>query len=194
MKPMRSLRSRIIAGMVVLIALVFGIAVLGVTSIRSLDRSVNQELGLLLEGTDLGNGLVSAVSSEVRSAEQYLVRPSDDLRAEMLEEGDSEEVVADTGDSSEDLIRFRVLVEDGDGYRVELDKDSWAVQPGTTGKLDSALYDAMDYNEVTLCDPARNGQEFVEAYVARFDGAFDTAEDYYASITDYVDCGTGESD
>ena len=89
MKPMRSLRSRIIAGMVVLIALVFGIAVLGVTSIRSLDRSVNQELGLLLEGTDLGNGLVSAVSSEVRSAEQYLVRPSDDLRAEMLEEGDS---------------------------------------------------------------------------------------------------------
>ena len=89
MKPMRSLRSRIIAGMVVLIALVFGIAVLGVTSIRSLDRSVNQELGLLLEGTDLGNGLVSAVSSEVRSAEQYLVRPSDDLRAEMLDEGDS---------------------------------------------------------------------------------------------------------
>ncbi|WP_285734085.1 hypothetical protein [Nocardiopsis sp. ATB16-24] len=114
--------------------------------------------------------------------------------ARMLEEGDSEEVVADTGDSSEDLIRFRVLVEDGDGYRVELDKDSWAVQPGTTGKLDSALYDAMDYNEVTWCDPARNGQEFVEAYVARFDGAFDTAEDYYASITDYVDCGTGESD
>jgi methyl-accepting chemotaxis protein len=88
-KPMRSLRSRIVAGMVVLIALVFGIAVLGVTSIRSLDVSVNQELGLLLEGTDLGNGLVSAVSSEVRSAEQYLVRPGDYLRAEMLEQGDS---------------------------------------------------------------------------------------------------------
>ncbi|HKU62133.1 MAG TPA: HAMP domain-containing methyl-accepting chemotaxis protein [Gemmatimonadales bacterium] len=86
---MRSLRSRIVAGMVVLIGLVFGIAVLGVTSIRSLDVSVNQELGLLLEGTDLGNGLVSAVSGEVRSAEQYLVRPGDDLRAEMLEQGDS---------------------------------------------------------------------------------------------------------
>ena len=89
MRPMRSLRSRIVAGMVVLIALVFGIAVLGVTSIRSLDVSVNRELGLLLEGTDLGNGLVSAVSGEVRSAEQYLVRPGDNLRAEMLEQGDS---------------------------------------------------------------------------------------------------------
>ena len=41
MKPMRSLRSRIIAGMVVLIALVFGIAVLGVTSIRSLRSCVS---------------------------------------------------------------------------------------------------------------------------------------------------------
>ena len=89
MKPMRSLRSRIVAGMVVLIGLVFGIAVLGVTSIRSLDVSVNQELGLLLEGTDLGNGLVSAVSGEVRAAEQYLVRPGETLRAEMLEQGDS---------------------------------------------------------------------------------------------------------
>ena len=66
MKPMRSLRSRIVAGMVVLIGLVFGIAVLGVTSIRSLDVSVNQELGLLLEGTELGNGLVSAVSGELQ--------------------------------------------------------------------------------------------------------------------------------
>jgi hypothetical protein len=86
---MRSLRSRIVAGMVVLIALVFGIAVLGVTSIRSLDQSVNQELSLLLEGTDLGNGLVSAVSAEVRSAEQYLVRPAATLRDDMLEQGDS---------------------------------------------------------------------------------------------------------
>ncbi|HEU5039766.1 MAG TPA: hypothetical protein VFT84_03030, partial [Gemmatimonadales bacterium] len=72
---MRSLRSRVIAGMVLLIALVFVIALLGVSSIRSLGRSVDSELSLLLESTDLGNGLVSAVSWEIRSAEQYLVRP-----------------------------------------------------------------------------------------------------------------------
>ena len=86
---MQSLRSRVIAGMVLLIALVFVIALLGVNSIRSLGRTVDHELTLLLESTDLGNGLVSSVASEIRSAEQYLVRPSDRLRLQMLEEGDS---------------------------------------------------------------------------------------------------------
>lgn len=86
---MRSLRSRVIAGMVLLIGLVFVIALLGVNSIRSLGRSVDSELALLLESADLGNGLVSAVAGEIRSAEQYLVRPSDRLRLGMIEEGDS---------------------------------------------------------------------------------------------------------
>ncbi|HET9727185.1 MAG TPA: hypothetical protein VFP28_09750, partial [Gemmatimonadales bacterium] len=89
MNLLPSLRHRVIAGMVLLIALVFGIAVLGVDSIRGLDRSVSHELGLLLESTDLGNGLVSSVATEIRSAEQYLVRPSDRLRAATIEEGDS---------------------------------------------------------------------------------------------------------
>jgi hypothetical protein len=68
MRLLRSLRHRVIAGMVLLIALVFGIALLGVDSIRALDRSVNYELSLLLESTDLGNGLVSSVATEIRSA------------------------------------------------------------------------------------------------------------------------------
>jgi methyl-accepting chemotaxis protein len=89
MNLLRSLRHRVIAGMVLLIALVFGISLLGVDSIRGLDRSVSHELGLLLESTNLGNGLVSSVASEIRSAEQYLVRPSDRLRAATIEDGDS---------------------------------------------------------------------------------------------------------
>jgi methyl-accepting chemotaxis protein len=89
MNLLRSLRHRVIAGMVLLIALVFGIALLGVNSIRALDRSVSQELSLLLESTDLGNGLVSSVASEIRSAEQYLVRPDGRLRELTVEEGDS---------------------------------------------------------------------------------------------------------
>jgi methyl-accepting chemotaxis protein len=88
-KVMQSLSSRVVAGMALLMALVFVIAFLGVNSIRSLGRSVDQELALLLESTDLGNGLVSSVASEIRSAEQYLLRPSDRLRLQMLEEGDS---------------------------------------------------------------------------------------------------------
>jgi len=86
---LRSLRHRVIAGMVLLIALVFGIALLGVNSIRALDRSVSHELSLLLRSTDLGNGLVSSVAFEIRSAEQYLVRPDERLRTSTIEEGDS---------------------------------------------------------------------------------------------------------
>jgi methyl-accepting chemotaxis protein len=89
MRPLRSLRHRVIAQMVLLLALVFGIALLGVNSIRALDQSVNQELSVQLESSDLGNGLVASVASEIRSAEQYLVRPGERLRTATIEEGDS---------------------------------------------------------------------------------------------------------
>jgi methyl-accepting chemotaxis protein len=89
MTVLRSLRHRVIAGMVLLIGLVFGIALLGVNSIRALDQSVNHELSLLLESTDLANGLVSSVTGEMRSSEQYLLRPDMRLRASTLELGDS---------------------------------------------------------------------------------------------------------
>ncbi|HEX6435025.1 MAG TPA: HAMP domain-containing methyl-accepting chemotaxis protein [Gemmatimonadales bacterium] len=89
MKLARSLRSRVIGGMALLLALVFGIALLGVNSIRSLDQTVDQELTLLLESTDLSNGLIASLSAEVRAAEQYLMVPSDKARRRFLEEGDS---------------------------------------------------------------------------------------------------------
>jgi methyl-accepting chemotaxis protein len=86
---MRSLRSQVIGGMALLIGLVFVIALLGVNAIRALDQSVDRELALLLETTDLGNGLISSVAAEVRFAEQYLVRPAEELRHQVLEQGDS---------------------------------------------------------------------------------------------------------
>jgi methyl-accepting chemotaxis protein len=89
MRPLRSLRSRVIGGMALLLVLVFGIALLGVNSIHSLDRSVDQELSLLLESTDLSNGLIASLSSEVRAAEQYLVLPSASSRKRFIDEGDS---------------------------------------------------------------------------------------------------------
>jgi len=86
---LRSLRAKVIATMSLLIALVLVIAIIGVNSIHSLDRSVDRELGLLLSGTQLSNGLVSTATSEIRSAEQYLVRPAGDLRLEFIASGDS---------------------------------------------------------------------------------------------------------
>lgn len=89
MSMFRSLRSRVVGGMMFLIGLVFGIALLGVSSIGSLDRSVDQELSLLLESTDLSNGLIASLSSEVRAAEQYLLLRSDSFKRRFLDEGDS---------------------------------------------------------------------------------------------------------
>ena len=89
MRMPRSLRSRVIGGMALLLALVFGIALLGVNSIHSLDHTVDQELSLLLESTDLSNGLIASLSTEVRAAEQYLVLPSEKARRRFLDEGDS---------------------------------------------------------------------------------------------------------
>src|ERR671910_144018 len=86
---LQSLRSRVMWGMAVLLVLVAGIALLGVNSISSLDRSVDQELSLLLETTDLSNGLIASLSSEVRAAEQYLVVSSDVSRRRFIDEGDS---------------------------------------------------------------------------------------------------------
>ncbi len=89
MKPLRSLRGRVITGMVLLIGLVFVIALLGVNSIRGLDRSVNQEIELVLESADIGNGLVWSLASEVRSAQQYIIHPTLQLKSQVIEQGDS---------------------------------------------------------------------------------------------------------
>ena len=89
MKIMRSLRSRVLGGMALLLVLVFGIALLGVNSIQALNRSVDQELSLVLESTDLSNGLIASLSSEVRAAEQYLMLPDELARKRFMDEGDS---------------------------------------------------------------------------------------------------------
>ncbi|HEU4681547.1 MAG TPA: methyl-accepting chemotaxis protein, partial [Gemmatimonadales bacterium] len=89
MKLLRSLRSRVISGMALLILLVFAIALLGVNSITSLDRSVDQELSLVLESTDLSNGLIASLGGEVRSAEEYVMRRTATARRQFVEDGDS---------------------------------------------------------------------------------------------------------
>jgi methyl-accepting chemotaxis protein len=89
MRMLRSLRSRVIGGMAFLIMLVFAIALIGVNSIMSLDRSVDQELTQMLESTDLSNGLLASLGDQVRWAEQYIVRPSEASRRRFVEDGDS---------------------------------------------------------------------------------------------------------
>jgi methyl-accepting chemotaxis protein len=84
-----SVAKRIGWGMAGLVFLVFWLAFLAVGTIRTLDRSVDQELGLLLQTSNLSTGLVGSVTTEVRAAEQYLDRPAPRVKREFVRSGDS---------------------------------------------------------------------------------------------------------
>ncbi len=84
-----SLRNRLRAGMAILIGLVILLFWLAIKTIRSLDHSVDEQVGLLLQTTEIGNSLVGAVSSEIRAAEQYLDQPVASVKTDFLRNGDS---------------------------------------------------------------------------------------------------------
>ena len=89
MRLLGSLRRRITAGMVILLALVIAIAIQGARSIRQLRTSVDREIAVLLESTEISTGLVASALGQIRAAEQYLVAPGPQLRAEFSAAGDS---------------------------------------------------------------------------------------------------------
>ncbi|ASU56259.1 hypothetical protein [Nocardiopsis dassonvillei] len=110
----------------------------------------------------------------------------------MLTENGPEEVVADIGGSRDRLLDSGILRQTEDGYTVELDKDAWSTEGvDGTARIDDALIDAMEANEVTWCGEPVSGDEFVDAYMDEFWETLDTHEEYTASITDYVDCEDG---
>ena len=109
----------------------------------------------------------------------------------MFTEGDSGEVVENIGDERDRLFESRVVQEEGDGYTVELDEDEWDTTINLS-RIDSALNDAMYHNEVTWCGDVVTGEEFVDAYIDEYEGTLNAHDAYEASVTDYVDCGTGE--
>jgi methyl-accepting chemotaxis protein len=84
-----SVAKRIGWGMAALVFLVFWLAFLAVSTIRTLDRSVDQELGLLLQTSNLSTGLVASVTTEMRAAEQYLDRPAARVKLDFVRGGDS---------------------------------------------------------------------------------------------------------
>jgi len=89
MNPLRSLRSRVGLGMVVLITLVLLLALSATRAVRSISRSVETETGALLAGTEAGSGLVGAILNEIRSAEQYLLEPSPAVQRTFIASGDT---------------------------------------------------------------------------------------------------------
>ena len=89
MNYFRSLRRMNFAAIATMIALIIGMAVVGVTALRTVTRQTAGDIEALQQGTGLGSSLVSAVLSEIRAAEQYLLTPSPAVKAEFLQSGDS---------------------------------------------------------------------------------------------------------
>lgn len=84
-----TLRLRIILGLAGLLAGMVVTAGIGIAALRSIRRSVGDELVLLRAATEIGNGLATTVFDEIRAAEQYLSDPGPDARAQFQAAGDA---------------------------------------------------------------------------------------------------------
>ena len=85
----KGLTNRISIAMFALLALVIIVGWLSFSSIRSIARSSNDEVTSLAQETDVGSALVASVIGEIRAAQQYLLTPSEELKAEFIASGDS---------------------------------------------------------------------------------------------------------
>ncbi|MFL5505872.1 MAG: methyl-accepting chemotaxis protein [Gemmatimonadales bacterium] len=85
---LRSLRSRVLAGVALLLVLVFSLAALAASTINALDTMLSRQLATLLEVGNVGTGLVTAVNAQIRVAESYMLTPVDSLRFTFIEQGD----------------------------------------------------------------------------------------------------------
>ncbi|WP_306367708.1 hypothetical protein [Nocardiopsis sp. CC223A] len=121
----------------------------------------------------------------------------------MFAEQDADVLIANAGDEARDvLVDARVLVEDGEEWRVETDEREWFIS-GREGADDSApllvrvrdgLYLFMRTNTVTWCAVERPGYDFAMDYPGTGGESFETLEEYEEDIAEYVDCGSGWAD
>ncbi|SHK84939.1 hypothetical protein SAMN05421803_13721 [Nocardiopsis flavescens] len=120
----------------------------------------------------------------------------------MFAEQDPDPAAVHAGDRPGDVLtEAGVLVEDGEGTRVETDPELWSpsLGEGLSGdgpllqEVDQALADLLRENGVSWCGPEVPGDTFVDSYPALEAGAFDTHEEYLEDIADYVDCGEDPS-
>ena len=85
----RSVSTYVGLGMGGLVVLALGLAYIGYSTLQSTREKVGSELTRIVTSNELGSGLVGAVLQEIRSAEQYLVEPTDRMRREFRMNGDS---------------------------------------------------------------------------------------------------------
>ena len=78
--PFDTIRTRILVGLVLLMAGLVATAIAGATTLRRLRYAVADELAGLRASSEAGSGLVMSVLEEIRAAQQYLAAPSGGAR------------------------------------------------------------------------------------------------------------------
>lgn len=112
----------------------------------------------------------------------------------MLEEQNQEQLMSRIGKLSDDLISAEIIIKEGDRYRVETDTGKWDIDFRSSDvdrRADQPLKDVMKQTYVDWCGEPVTGIDFTYEYTNRYEDAYHTLEDYFESIDDYVDCGTG---
>lgn len=91
------------------------------------------------------------------------------------------------------LLESGVIVGTEEGYHVVTDWDEWDTGGSGPGEAEvlQAMRHVLEVNTVDWCGEMK-GYEFSDLYVDSYWGAFDTREEYVASIQGYVSCGSGE--
>lgn len=89
MNVLRSLRNRLLAGLVLLLLLFLALVFAGIGSLRAVNRAVETELATLAASSDLATDLVGAAADQVRVGESYLNQASPGVRLDFLRLGDS---------------------------------------------------------------------------------------------------------
>ncbi|WP_156208158.1 hypothetical protein [Nocardiopsis sp. SBT366] len=95
-------------------------------------------------------------------------------------------------DDQESLITAGIVVRAEGVYEVETDPGHWddsAIRQ--SGQVDGSLMLLMRRNDITWCGDSYRAGEPVIDYVNRVNDAFDSPEEYYESMDDFVDCGDG---
>ena len=85
----RSLRRLNAVTVVSTVLLVLGMALVAVLALRTITRRMEADIATLGDGARLSSSLVSAVLTQIRSAEHYLLTPSSATKSEFLSSGDS---------------------------------------------------------------------------------------------------------
>ena len=89
MNFLKSLRNRLLAGLLLLLLLFLALVFAGIGSLRAVNRAVEIELTTLATSSDLATDLVGSAADQVRVGESYLNQPSPEVGLEFLRLGDS---------------------------------------------------------------------------------------------------------